>query len=43
MTHNEVLRLEERITIGIDVGESHFHEFKVHANKTLQERRPRVT
>ena len=28
MTTNEILRLEERITIGIDIGESHFREFK---------------
>ena len=28
MTTTELLRLEERITIGIDVGESHFREFK---------------
>ena len=28
MAANEILRLEERITVGIDVGESHFREFK---------------
>ena len=28
MTSNEFLRLEERITLGIEVGESHFREFK---------------
>ena len=28
MNSDEILRLEERITIGIEVGESHFREFK---------------
>ena len=28
MTPDDILRLEERITVGIEVGESHFREFK---------------
>ena len=28
MINMDVLRIEERVTIGIDVGESHFREFK---------------
>ena len=34
MINTEVLRLEERITIGLDVGESHFREFKSACERT---------